>query len=141
MTKPVLEFRVALTAQEYETLFAFYRDGLGLEPAALWATGDENAAIFEMGRATLEIFDEAHAATVDQIEAGQRTSGTIRFALRVPDLPAAIERLVAKGAILLHEPVLTPWRHHNARLQAPDGMQITLFQVLDDAVDAEGEIS
>jgi hypothetical protein len=40
-------------------------------------------------------------------------------------------RVKAKGATLLHEPVITPWRHYNARLQAPDGLQITLFQVLD----------
>jgi hypothetical protein len=84
-----------------------------------------------MGRATLEVIDEPHANTVDKIEAGQRLSGQIRFALQVPDLDAAVKGLVAKGAILVHEPVVTPWRHRNARLQSPDGLQITLFQVLD----------
>jgi hypothetical protein len=26
---------------------------------------------------------------------------------------------------------VTPWRHRNVRLRAPDGMQLTLFTVLD----------
>ena len=30
-------------------------------------------------------------------------------------------------------PVDTPWRHRNVRLDAPDGMQLTLFTVLDEA--------
>lgn len=127
---PIMEMRVALTTSDYERLLRFYRDGLGLEPAELWAKDEEGAAIFELGKATLEIFDEAHAGTVDQIEAGKRVSGQIRFAFEVPDLEAAMNRLIAQGATLVHSPVVTPWGHHNARLQAPDGMQITLFQVL-----------
>ena len=81
-----------------------------------------------MGRASLEIFDEKQAQTVDQIEAGQRISGQVRFALQVPDLNAAMARLLAHGAKLVHPPVITPWGDHNVRLEDPDGMQITLFQ-------------
>jgi methylmalonyl-CoA/ethylmalonyl-CoA epimerase len=84
-----------------------------------------------MGRATLELFDEAQAQAIDQIEAGQRVSGQIRFALQVPDVKAAMERLLAHGATLVHPPVTTPWGDYNVRLQDPDGMQITLFQVPD----------
>lgn len=127
----VLELRVALTATDYVKIVAFYTDGLGLDPAELWTTEDTRAMLLEMGRGTLEIFDEGHAASVDQIEAGQRLSGQIRFALQVPDLDAALARVVAKGATIIHEPVVTPWRHYNVRVQSPDGMQITLFQVLD----------
>ena len=131
MKSPVLELRVALTASDYETLVAFYTDGLGLDPAQLWTTEQDRAVIFEMGCATLEIFDEPHAAAIDQIEAGQRSSGQIRLALQVPDVDAAVARLIASGATLVHEPITTPWQHYNARLQSPDGLQITLFQILD----------
>ena len=82
-----------------------------------------------MGQATLEIFDEKQANTIDQIEAGKRLSGQIRFALKVPDLKGAMERLLSKGAILVHPPVVTPWGDYNVRLQDPEGMQVTLFQV------------
>ena len=69
------------------------------------------------------------AQAIDQIEAGQRISGQIRFALQVTDLKAAMERLLAHGATLVHPPVITPWGDYNVRLQDPDGMQITLFQI------------
>lgn len=128
---PILELRVALTTSDYERLIKFYCDGLGLEPAQLWNNGQGRALILNMGNATLEIFDETQAQTIDQIEAGQRISGQIRFALQVPDLKAAMERLLAHGAALVHPPIITPWGDYNVRLQDPDGMQITLFQVLD----------
>lgn len=130
---PVLELRVALTTKEYDRLVAFYCVGLGLEPAALWTGDQDRAVILDLGKATLELFDEQHAAAVDQIEAGKRVSGPIRFALQVPDLQVALERLVANGATIVHPPTVTPWGHHNVRLQDPDGLQITIFQILDQA--------
>jgi catechol 2,3-dioxygenase-like lactoylglutathione lyase family enzyme len=123
-----MELRVALTTADYDRLVRFYTAGLGLEPAQLWHNGQGRALIIDMGRATLEIFDEAQAETIDGIEVGRRVSGPVRFALQVPDLDAAIARLLAHGATLVHAPVATPWGDRNARLQDPDGMQITLFQ-------------
>lgn len=125
---PIHELRVALTTSDYDRLVKFYCTGLGLEPAAIWNNGGGKALILDMGKATLELFDEAQAETIDQIEAGKRVSGQIRFALQVPDLKAAMERLLANGATLVHAPVVTPWGDTNVRLQDPDGMQITLFQ-------------
>jgi len=126
--QPVLELRVALTTSDYERSVKFYCDGLGIEPAAIWNNGGGRALILEMGNATLEIFDVTQAETIDQIEAEQRISGQVRFALEVPDLKASMERLLAHGAILVHPPIITPWGDYNVRLQDPDGMQITLFQ-------------
>ena len=128
---PILELRVALTTGDYDRLVKFYCAGLGIEPAQIWNNGGGRALILDMGRATLEIFDEAQAETIDQIEAGRRVSGQIRFALQVPDLQAALDRLIANGATLVHPPVITPWGDTNARIQDPDGMQITLFQARD----------
>jgi lactoylglutathione lyase len=128
---PIIELRVALTTSDYERLVKFYCDGLGLEPTQLWNNGQGRALILTMGKATLEIFDETQAQTIDQIEAGQRISGQIRFALQVPDLKTALERLLAHGTTVVHPPVVTPWGDYNVRLQDPDGMQITLFQILD----------
>ncbi|MEA2575601.1 MAG: hypothetical protein QOH93_2899 [Chloroflexia bacterium] len=128
---PVLELRVALTTADYDRLVRFYTEGLGLDPAALWANDGGKAVLFVMGRATLEVFDERHAEAVDEIEAERRVSGQVRFALRVPNLDAALERLLAHGATLVHAPVVTPWGDRNVRLQDPDGMQITLFEGTD----------
>ena len=128
---PVLELRVALTVREFERSVKFYSDGLGIEPAAIWNNDRGQALILNMGNATLEIFDETQAQVIDQLEAGQRVSGQIRFALQVSDLDAAIELLLAHGATLVHSPVVTPWGDYNVRLQDPDGLQITLFQTSD----------
>lgn len=128
---PISELRVAVTTNDYERLVKFYCTGLGIEPAQIWDNGQGKALILNMGNATLEIFDETQAETIDQIEAGKRISGQIRFALQVPDLKAAMERLLANGATLVHPPVVTPWGDTNVRLQDPDGMQITLFQATD----------
>ncbi len=125
---PIIELRVAITTADYDRLVKFYCDGLGIEPAQFWNNGQGRALILAMGNATLEIFDEMQAQTIDQIEAGRRVSGQIRFALQVPDLKAAMERLLANGATLVHPPIITPWGDYNVRLQDPDGMQITLFQ-------------
>lgn len=129
----VLELRVALTTDDFERLAGFYLEGLGLEPAQVWPSEQGQALVLDLGRATLEVFDEKQADTVDQIEAGRRVSGTVRFALQVPDLQAATERLRAHGATLVHPPVATPWGDQTARFEDPDGMQITLYQAADQA--------
>jgi uncharacterized glyoxalase superfamily protein PhnB len=129
---PIIELRVVLTTREYERLTQFYCEGLGIEPAAIWNNGQGQALLLDMGHATLEIFDEAQAEMIDELETGKRVSGQIRLGLQVPDLKAAIERLLAHGATLVHPPVMTPWGDYNVRLQDPDGMQITLFQAPED---------
>jgi catechol 2,3-dioxygenase-like lactoylglutathione lyase family enzyme len=127
-SQPVLQLRVALTTADFERLLRFYSDGLGVEPAAFWQNNGGRAAMLELGRATLEIFDEAQAQAIDHIEVGSRVSGPVRFALHVSDLDAAVNRLLAHGATMIHGPALTPWGDRNARFQDPDGLQITLFQ-------------
>jgi methylmalonyl-CoA/ethylmalonyl-CoA epimerase len=135
--QPVLELRVALTTRDYEHLVKFYSEGLGIKPAAIWNNDGGKALILDMGKATLELFDERQAEVIDQLEAGRRVSEKVRFALQVPDLKAAMERLLAHGASLVHEPVQTPWGDYNVRLQGPDGMQITLFQAAESSVKEE----
>lgn len=125
---PVMELRVAFTTDAFERMVSFYCDGLGLEPAQVWPDDQGRALVLDLGKATLEVFDEMQAQTIDQIEVGRRISGQIRFALQVPDLNAAMQRLLAHGATLVHPAVVTPWGDLNVRLQDPDGMQITLFQ-------------
>jgi len=126
----VTELRVALTVADFPEAVAFYRDALGLEQIADWSTEDGRVVLLNPGRATLELFDEAQAATVDTIEAGRRVSGTVRLALEVSDSEATARRLVGAGATEVALPVTTPWGDLNARVQAPDGMPLTLFSAV-----------
>ena len=121
------EFRVALTVEDFDGALRFYRDALGLEQIADWSSDDGRVVLLAAGRATLELFDEAQAEYVDRIEAGRRVAGPVRLAVEVLDTEAGARRLVEAGAEQIAEPVTTPWGDRNARIQAPDGMQLTLF--------------
>ena len=66
-------------------------------------------------------------SSVDAIEAGRRVAGTVRLAIEVPDSTETADRLVAAGAERVAQPVRTLWGDRNARVRAPDGMQLTLF--------------
>lgn len=124
----VNQFRIALTSDDFDAAIAFYRDGLGLDPGDVW-TENGKGQMFFAGRAILEIFDPSYAISIDEIEVGQTISGQIRFVFQVDDVYTAVERALEYGATLVHEPVLTPWNDLNVRIQSPEGMQITLFEV------------
>ena len=123
----VTELRIALTVQDFDQAVAFYRDALGLAQIADWSSETGRVIVLDGGRATLELLDDAQAGTVDAIEAGRRVSGTVRLAVQVADSEELAARLVEGGAEQVAPPVLTPWGDRNARVRAPDGMQLTLF--------------
>ena len=122
-----MELRVVLTVPDFEEAVTFYRDAVGLEQLADWSGDDGRVILLDGGHATLELFDERQAESVDRIEAGRRVSGPVRLALEVADLDDASRRLLAAGATAEAAPVVPPWGGRNARLVAPDGMQLTLF--------------
>jgi catechol 2,3-dioxygenase-like lactoylglutathione lyase family enzyme len=123
----VKELRLALTVDDFDAALSFYRDTLGLEQRDMWVGEGSRGVLLEAGRATLELFDEGQAAMVDEIEVGRRVAGRVRIAFEVEDSRTAAVSLEAGGAELIGGPVETPWHDVNARLVAPDGMQLTLF--------------
>ncbi len=123
----ISELRVTLTVRDFDRAVAFYRDGLGLSQVADWSSERGRVILLEAGRATLELFDEAQAADIDALEAGRRVSGQVRLGLHVPDSDAAADRLVAAGGSRVAATVDTPWGDRNARVEDPDGLQLTLF--------------
>jgi len=123
----VQELRITLTVDDFDAAVRLYRDALGLPELADWSSEQGRVLLLDAGRATLELFDEAQAAMVDDLEVGRRVSGTVRLALQVPDADAAAGALVAAGATVVAPAVDTPWGDRNARVAAPDGMQLTLF--------------
>jgi lactoylglutathione lyase len=124
----VEELRLVVTAADYEAALAFYRDVLGLPQRAAFSSPGGRVTILEAGRATLEIADPPHAAYIDEVEVGERVAGHIRVAFQVADAEAATDAAEAAGARVVARPVLTPWKSHNARLEGPAHLQLTLFQ-------------
>ncbi len=130
------QLRVVVEAQDYEQAVRFYRDVLGMTEEAAFAEGeDDRVAILEAGRATLEIASPRHKELIDEVEADGRPSPRIRLAFEVDDSAAATEELAAAGAEIVAEPVMTPWRSLNSRLDAPADLQITLFQETEDVAE------
>ena len=126
----VSELRLVVTATDYEQALRFYRDVLGLPERAAYSSPGGRVTILEAGRATLELADPAHAGYIDQVEVGRRVAGHIRVAFGVSDAASATGTLAAAGAQVVAEPTPTPWHSLNSRLQAPAGLQLTLFSDL-----------
>jgi catechol 2,3-dioxygenase-like lactoylglutathione lyase family enzyme len=129
--EPVRELRLVVTVDDYDAALNFYRDVLGLpEREAYEAPNGGRVSILEAGRATLELADAAQAEYIDEVEVGRRVAPKYRVAFEVADSRATTRRLTDAGAVLVAEPTRTPWDSLNARLDAPGGLQLTLFEEL-----------
>jgi lactoylglutathione lyase len=124
------ELRVCVTAPDYDQALHFYRDVLGLREREAFSSEDGRVTILDAGRATLELLDTRHSEFVDEVEVGRRVAGHIRLAFEVDDSAAVTHALEEAGATVIKEPTLTPWNSLNARVDAPAGLQLTLFQEL-----------
>ncbi len=135
----VRQMRLIVEAADFDEAVAFYRDALGLSEQAAFGGGrDARVVIFEAGRATLEISSPAQVEMIDRVEVGRPVSPKLRVAFEVDDTPAAAARLRVAGAEVVGEPVETPWRSLNARLDAPGGVQLTIFQELESLEERRG---
>jgi predicted enzyme related to lactoylglutathione lyase len=128
---PVRQLRLVVEAEDYEAALTFYRDVLGLPEQAAFSSGDDaKVVILDAGRATLEIANPAQKRMIDEVEVGRQVAPKIRVAFEVDDARGTTERLVSAGAAEVAPPTRTPWESLNARLDAPAGLHITVFQEL-----------
>jgi catechol 2,3-dioxygenase-like lactoylglutathione lyase family enzyme len=128
----VRQLRVVVTADDYEEALRFYRDVLGLPELGAFSGEHGDVTILDAGRATLELSDPPHAAYIDEVEVGGRVAGHIRIAFEIDDAAESTRLLAEAGARVLAGPTPTPWGSLNARLEAPGGLQLTLFEELTD---------
>lgn len=128
----VHQMRLVVEAEDLEEAVAFYRDALGLDEALVVdSEGGARVVVLEAGRATLELVNPAQRRLIDDLEVGREVSRSIRVAFEVDDASAKTDQLTDAGAELIAAPVETPWHSLNSRLEAPAGLQITLFQQLE----------
>ncbi len=126
----VRQLRLVVTAPDYDAAVRFYRDVLGMAELANYDSESGRAILLDAGAATVELGDANHVAYVDDLEVGRRVAPALRVALEVDDAAAATDALVAAGATLVSPPTRTPWDSLNSRLDAPAGLQLTLFTEL-----------
>lgn len=127
----VRELRLVITVDDYDAALAFYRDALGMRDYAAYAAPNGGrVTLLDAGRATVELADAAQAEFIDEVEVGRRVAGRIRVAFEIADAEGMTRRLAEAGAEVIAVPTRTPWNSLNARLIAPDGLQLTLFEEL-----------
>lgn len=129
-TSGVRELRLVVTTPDYDTALGFYRDVLGLREQATFTSAGGRLTILEAGRATMELAEPAYAEYIDEVEVGRRVAGHIRVAFEVDDSSATTRAAAAADAKVVAAPVRTPWDSLNSRLEAPAGLQLTLFTEL-----------
>jgi predicted enzyme related to lactoylglutathione lyase len=129
---PVRQLRLVVRADDYDAALTFFRDVLGMpQREAFSAEGGAEVTILEAGVATLEIANRAQVEFIDRVETdGRHDSPALRVAFEVGDAAGVTARLVDGGAELIASPRVTPWNSLNARLAAPAGVEITVFQEL-----------
>jgi catechol 2,3-dioxygenase-like lactoylglutathione lyase family enzyme len=125
--RPVRQLRLVVTVPDFEVALHFYRDVLGLPEAFAVSSPGGRVAILDAGRATLELADPNHAEYIDEVEVGRRVAGKFRVCFEVADAVQTTDRLAATGATVVAPAVPTPWGSMNSRLEAPGGLQLTLF--------------
>ena len=129
---PVKQLRLVVETEDFDAALTFYRDVLGLpQQEAYEGEDDARVVILFAGMATLELSNPAQVRLIDKVEAEGSPSARLRVAFEVDDTAATTDRLVGAGAVLTASPRETPWRSINSRLEAPAGLQVTLFQELD----------
>ncbi|NND01801.1 MAG: VOC family protein [Acidimicrobiia bacterium] len=128
----VKQLRLVVEATDFEDAVAFYRDTMGLtEEFNIESEGGAHVVALQIDRATIELVNPAQRRLIDDLEVGRDVSRKFRVALEVTDAATATQLAVDAGAELIAPPTETPWRSLNSRLEAPAGLQITLFEELD----------
>ena len=127
------QLRLIIEVADFDEAVHFYREVLGMPEQPAFATGgDDRVSILHAGLATIEIATPQHIRSIDQIEgAPHDPSSKLRIALEVDDTRTAVQDARDAGMDVISEPVETPFRSLNARVQAPAGWQVTFFQELE----------
>ncbi|MEZ5184432.1 MAG: VOC family protein [Candidatus Nanopelagicales bacterium] len=127
----VRQLRFVVTVDDHDDVVQFFREALGMPvEAAYQGPGDARVTILDAGRATLEVINREQAEYIDEVEVGRRVAGQVRLALEVEDVRANTARATRRGAAQTAPPTTTAWHSRNARLEAPGGIHLTLFQEL-----------
>lgn len=127
-------FRFMYRPQDFEGAVAFYGDTLGLGIVDQW-DDDGRGIIFQAPGAQVELFgtgsDGSDSTPRPHRPASPDGSLAAGLAWQIDDADAEHDRLVGLGVPVVAEPENQPWGMRNFTVTGPDGVLITLFQMLD----------
>lgn len=116
------EFRVAFVAHDFDSTLSFFTDVMDLELVRMFDTGGPGAIISAAG-GQIEIFGP---------DTGRGEPGVtgVMLAWQVDDAAGEHARLSARGVGVQQAPIQQPWGHLNFRIEGPDGLTITLYEIV-----------
>ena len=118
---------VALYAEDFEAMLAFYRDDLGLDVVEINAGPEYDEGVdfvyMDAGGPGVEIFDRS----VHPAELPMSVGGSVRAAFQVDDLNATRDGLIARG-IEVGGFVNRQWGRY-VELADPESNPLLIFQV------------
>ena len=124
MLFPNGQFRFLFTPRDYDAARAFYRNGLQLPIDHEWDYGGgDKGIVFLAGGGMVELLG---------LFPGQeyvKPQG-VGMVVQVENADRAHELALQRGLPVLEGPVTQPWGHRTVRLQDPDGVVVTLFEVV-----------
>ena len=97
---------LGIAVRSLDEALRFYQDQLGLTVSLREAVAHEkvNVAMLPAGESRIELLEATESDSVIGKFIEKHGQGLHHVAIKVPDLPATVERLKAGGARLLNEP-------------------------------------
>lgn len=117
-------FRFVFTARDYEASLAFYRQGLNLPLHHDWDFGpNDRGTVLYAGLGLIEIFAPVEGQPYVQPQG-------VSMSIMIDNADAAYQDALDKGLKILEAPMSFDFGQRLFRLQDPDGITVSLYQVL-----------
>lgn len=132
MTDGTQVFGVRLLVDDFAEMFRFYRDLLGLVPAA--GNGEPPYVELAGGDSLIALFDRRlmqRALGLPEVARVRSGADAMAIILRVPDVDRSYAELQGKGVAFLAPPTDRPdWSLRTAHLRDPEGNLVEIYHDL-----------
>jgi catechol 2,3-dioxygenase-like lactoylglutathione lyase family enzyme len=124
----VVGFRIMRYTRQFDAMLRFYRDLLEMRCIQNWKNPGVTGAVLtpggSLGKALIEILDSKDRP----YRKGKLPN--IDLSLEVRDADAWEDRLRRQGVQIVEEIEDKPWGHRSFGIEDPDGLRVTLYQVI-----------
>ena len=121
------QFRFVFRPRDYEASVAFYRVGLGLSVDHEWDYGGgDRGIVFYAGSAMIELLGMPPGDPYVQPQG-------VDMLIQVDSAERWFEIARERNLPVAQEPTTFPWGHRIVRLMDPDGIVVSLFEVVSPA--------
>ncbi|MGB0112964.1 MAG: VOC family protein [Ilumatobacteraceae bacterium] len=122
--------RVMFSPTDFGEAVRFFTEIVELDLVASW-DDDGRGAIFQAPGAQIELFGSGPADADHPHRPAQPTGSLdVGVAWEVDDVDATATRIIARGAAMISPPTDRPWGMRSTTIAGPDGLLVTLFQLI-----------